>query len=110
MLRSQQQQGVDRILWSMVGRVKERKVRRVWESIKMVRVWLTLHSADVQVEVFAKSAIVIIGVDVLTPAVKELVQVVEIILTSAAARVARSSGLGDRQSACPAIVLPNTQE
>jgi len=37
-------------------------------------------------------------------------QVVQIILTSAAGRVARSSGPGDRQSAVPAIVLPNTQE
>jgi len=75
-----------------------------------LKVRLALQSAYVQVEVFAKSAVTVISVDILAPAVKELMQVVQVILTSAAGRVARSSGLTHRQSASPAIVLSNTQK
>jgi len=71
---------------------------------------LALHSAYVQVEVLAKSTVPIISVDVLAPAVKELMQVVQIILAPAAARVARSSGFPVSQSGYPAIVLSNTQK
>jgi len=69
-----------------------------------------LHSAYIQVEVFAKSAIAIISVDVLGPTVKELMQIVQIILASAAGRIARGSGFSKRQSGAPAIVLSNTQK
>jgi len=43
-----------------------------------------LHSAYIQVEVFAESAAAVISVDILGPTVKELMQIVQIILASAA--------------------------
>jgi len=66
--------------------------------------------ASIEVEVSAESAILVIGIDVLQPAVKELMEVVEVILASAAARPSRGGCFSDCEPTGPTIVPPNGQK
>jgi len=69
--------------------------------------WSAL-TTNVKVEVSAQFAIV--GIDVLEPAVKELVQVIKVVLAAAARRVACSGGFSIGQPGIPAVVLANASQ
>jgi len=60
------------------------------------------HLADIQVEVQAEVCGVCI--DVLHPSVEELVQVIQVILTSTATAVGRSGGLLVRHAGVPSVI------
>lgn len=63
--------------------------------------------AVIQIEVLAKRRVVLIGVDILAPAIQELVQVVEVILLPAVTAMGSSSCIPISHSLKPAIVMTN---
>jgi hypothetical protein len=82
--------------------MNEWKNKRVKRLISLI--------ANIEVEVSAESVVLVIGIDVLQPAVKELMEVVEVILASAAARPSRGGCSFNREAAGPTIVPANAQE
>jgi len=77
-------------------------VKRLWSKFALI--------ASIEVEVSAESVVLVIGIDVLHPAVKELMEVVEVILASATARPSRGGCLSDGEPTRPTIVPANAQE
>lgn len=66
--------------------------------------------ADIQVKVFAKKRVVLIGIDVLAPAIQELVQIVEVVLLPAVTAMGSSSCIRISHSLEPAIIMTNGGE
>lgn len=66
--------------------------------------------AGIQVEVFAKRRVVLIGIDVLAPTIQELVQVVEVVLLPAVTVMGSSGCICISHSLEPAIVMTDGGE